>query len=164
MWQAILAFFFPHCEWLRQMSSSEPSIQTEQPSLKFFLGIRPPFGQSGRRSDYDYAWLFLTTLPKFSMSDEGLAHRLPPSHFTAGMQSFLLCNLDFNITIDFSNQIMDGACRSWISDHYPDAFGSPFSKNANIVVGLAVGCIAVDATGYINGSSIESASTIMFLW
>ena len=43
-------------------------------------------------------------------------------------------------------------------------FGSPFSKKANIVVGLAVGCIAVDATGYINGSSIESASAITFLW
>ena len=43
-------------------------------------------------------------------------------------------------------------------------FGSPFSKNANIIVGLAVGCIAVDATGYINGSSIESASTITLLW
>ena len=122
MWQAILTFFFPHCEGSRNPNVFLCAIHPDRTTLaQILLGhstaIRTKWTtKPGWFSDYDYTWLFLTTLPKFSMSDEGLAHRLPPSHFTAGIQSFLLCNLDFNITINFSNQITDGTCRSWISD------------------------------------------------
>ncbi|KAF5380767.1 hypothetical protein D9757_007141 [Collybiopsis confluens] len=45
-----------------------------------------------------------------------------------------------------------------------EMFGSPFLKNASIIVGLAVGCIVSGAAGYIDGSSIASAPPITFLW
>jgi len=45
-----------------------------------------------------------------------------------------------------------------------ELFGSPFLKNASIIVGLAVGCIVAGAAGYIDGSTIKSAPVITFLW
>ncbi|KAH7906116.1 xanthine uracil permease [Hygrophoropsis aurantiaca] len=45
-----------------------------------------------------------------------------------------------------------------------ELFGSPFLKNASIIVGLAVGCIVAGAAGYIDGSSIGTAPAITFLW
>ncbi|KAG1731131.1 xanthine/uracil permease [Suillus lakei] len=45
-----------------------------------------------------------------------------------------------------------------------ELFGSPFLKNASIIVGLAVGCVVAGAAGYIDGSTITSAPTITFLW
>ncbi|KIK81133.1 hypothetical protein PAXRUDRAFT_35959 [Paxillus rubicundulus Ve08.2h10] len=45
-----------------------------------------------------------------------------------------------------------------------ELIGSPFLKNASIIVGLAVGCIVVGAVGYIDGSTITSAPNITFLW
>jgi uracil-xanthine permease len=45
-----------------------------------------------------------------------------------------------------------------------ELFGSPFLKNASIIVGLAVGCIVAGAAGYIDGSTITSAPAITFLW
>jgi len=53
---------------------------------------------------------------------------------------------------------------SFISIIINELFGSPFLKNASIIVGLAVGCIVAGATGYIDGSSIASAPAITFLW
>jgi uric acid-xanthine permease len=38
---------------------------------------------------------------------------------------------------------------SFISIVLTEFFGSPFLKNASVIVGLAVGCIVAGATGYI---------------
>ncbi|KAL4076444.1 permease family-domain-containing protein [Scleroderma yunnanense] len=53
---------------------------------------------------------------------------------------------------------------SFVSIILTELFGSPFFKNASIIVGLAVGCIVAGAAGYIDGSSIKSAPAITFLW
>lgn len=53
---------------------------------------------------------------------------------------------------------------SFMSIILTELFGSPFMKNVSIIVGLAVGCIVAGAAGYIDGSSIESAPAITFLW
>ncbi|KAH7922562.1 Xanthine/uracil permease [Leucogyrophana mollusca] len=53
---------------------------------------------------------------------------------------------------------------SFISIILTELFGSPFLKNASIIVGLAVGCIVAGAAGYIDGSSITTAPAITFLW
>ncbi|KAG9317878.1 permease family-domain-containing protein [Chiua virens] len=53
---------------------------------------------------------------------------------------------------------------SFVSIIITELFGSPFLKNASIIVGLAVGCIVAGATGYIDGSTITSAPSITFLW
>lgn len=53
---------------------------------------------------------------------------------------------------------------SFVSILLVELFGSPFLKNASIIVGLAVGCIVAGATGYIDSSSIKSAPSITFLW
>ncbi|KAF8837277.1 Xanthine/uracil permease [Paxillus ammoniavirescens] len=45
-----------------------------------------------------------------------------------------------------------------------ELLGSPFLKNASIIVGLAVGCIVAGAAGYIDGNTITSAPNITFLW
>ncbi|KAG0205880.1 hypothetical protein BGX28_002570 [Mortierella sp. GBA30] len=43
-------------------------------------------------------------------------------------------------------------------------FGSPFMKNAQVVIGLVVGMVVAVACGYTNSSSIDAAPTITFLW
>ncbi|KAG7098704.1 hypothetical protein E1B28_000617 [Marasmius oreades] len=53
---------------------------------------------------------------------------------------------------------------SFFSILLTEIFGSPFFKNISIIVGLAVGCIVAGAAGYIDGSSIQSAPAITFLW
>ncbi|KAI6166438.1 xanthine/uracil permease [Pisolithus thermaeus] len=53
---------------------------------------------------------------------------------------------------------------SFVSIVLTELFGSPFLKNASIIVGLAVGCIVAGAAGYVDGSSIKSAPAITFLW
>lgn len=53
---------------------------------------------------------------------------------------------------------------SFISIILTEIFGSPFLKNISIIVGLVVGCIVAGATGYIDGSSIQTAPTVTFLW
>ncbi|KAI6152535.1 xanthine/uracil permease [Pisolithus tinctorius] len=53
---------------------------------------------------------------------------------------------------------------SFVSIILTELFGSPFLKNASIIIGLAVGCIVAGAAGYIDGSSIKSAPAITFLW
>jgi uracil-xanthine permease len=45
-----------------------------------------------------------------------------------------------------------------------EIFGSPFLKNASIIVGLVVGCIVAGAAGYMDDSTIKSAPGITFLW
>ena len=45
-----------------------------------------------------------------------------------------------------------------------ELFGSPFLKNASIIVGLIVGCIVAGAAGYIDSSSIGRAPAITFFW
>ncbi|KAF9515018.1 hypothetical protein BS47DRAFT_1372146 [Hydnum rufescens UP504] len=45
-----------------------------------------------------------------------------------------------------------------------EIFGSPFLKNASIVLGLVVGCIVAGAAGYIDGGSIRTSPAITFLW
>ncbi|EKM60121.1 uncharacterized protein PHACADRAFT_138561 [Phanerochaete carnosa HHB-10118-sp] len=53
---------------------------------------------------------------------------------------------------------------SFVSIILTELFGSPFLKNASIIVGLAVGCIVAGAAGYIDGSTISSAPAVTFLW
>ncbi|TFK59541.1 xanthine/uracil permease [Pluteus cervinus] len=53
---------------------------------------------------------------------------------------------------------------SFISIVLTEMFGSPFLKNASIIVGLVVGCIVSGAAGYIDSSSIKTAPAITFLW
>ena len=53
---------------------------------------------------------------------------------------------------------------SFVSIILTELFGSPFLKNASIIVGLVVGCIVAGAAGYIDSSSIKSAPAITFLW
>ncbi|KIJ13316.1 hypothetical protein PAXINDRAFT_170595 [Paxillus involutus ATCC 200175] len=53
---------------------------------------------------------------------------------------------------------------SFVSIIITELLGSPFLKNASIIVGLAVGCIVAGAMGYIDGSTITSAPNITFLW
>ncbi|KAJ8582427.1 Xanthine/uracil permease [Rhizopogon salebrosus TDB-379] len=53
---------------------------------------------------------------------------------------------------------------SFVSIILTELFGSPFLRNASIIVGLAVGCIVAGAAGYIDGSTITSAPIITFLW
>ncbi len=53
---------------------------------------------------------------------------------------------------------------SFVSIVLTEIFGSPFLKNVSIIVGLVVGCIVAGAAGYIDGSSIQTAPAITFLW
>ncbi|KAI9569266.1 permease family-domain-containing protein [Boletus coccyginus] len=53
---------------------------------------------------------------------------------------------------------------SFVTIIVTELFGSPFLKNASIMVGLAMGCIVAGAAGYIDGSTITSTPTITFLW
>lgn len=53
---------------------------------------------------------------------------------------------------------------SFVTIIITELFGSPFLKNASIMVGLAMGCIVAGAAGYIDGSTITSTPTITFLW
>ncbi|KAI0720249.1 permease family-domain-containing protein [Cerioporus squamosus] len=53
---------------------------------------------------------------------------------------------------------------SFVSIILTELFGSPFLKNASIIVGVAVGCIVAGAAGYIDGSSIRSAPVVTFIW
>ena len=88
----------------------------------------------------------------------------PPSTFVSDP------NLD--ITIHFcesefrwgSPEFIGLGFLSFVTIILTELFGSPFLKNASIIVGLAVGCIVAGATGYIDGSSIKSAPAITFLW
>ncbi|GAA99127.1 uncharacterized protein L969DRAFT_94305 [Mixia osmundae IAM 14324] len=45
-----------------------------------------------------------------------------------------------------------------------EVFGSPFMKNAGIVIGLGVGCLVAGPAGYIDGSTVRSAPVITFTW
>ena len=53
---------------------------------------------------------------------------------------------------------------SFVSIVLTELFGSPFLKNASVIVGVAVGCIVAGAAGYIDDSSIRSAPVITFIW
>lgn len=45
-----------------------------------------------------------------------------------------------------------------------ELFGSPFMRNASIIMGLIVGMIVAGGVGYVDGSSIKSAPAITFFW
>ncbi|RPD67033.1 Xanthine/uracil permease [Lentinus tigrinus ALCF2SS1-6] len=53
---------------------------------------------------------------------------------------------------------------SFVSIILTELFGSPFMKNASVIVGVVVGCIVAGAAGYIDGSSVQSAPVITFIW
>jgi len=47
---------------------------------------------------------------------------------------------------------------------FVEFFGSPFMKNAQVVIGLLVGMIVSVALGYTNSASVDAAPTVTFLW
>jgi xanthine/uracil permease len=47
---------------------------------------------------------------------------------------------------------------------FVEFFGSPFMRNAQVVIGLVVGLIVAAATGYTDRSTLDSAPTVTFLW
>jgi xanthine/uracil permease len=53
---------------------------------------------------------------------------------------------------------------SFITIVIVEMFGSPFMRNASIIIGLIVGMIVAGATGYVDSSSIDRAPAITFLW
>ncbi|KAL7010300.1 hypothetical protein EMMF5_000321 [Cystobasidiomycetes sp. EMM_F5] len=53
---------------------------------------------------------------------------------------------------------------SFISIIIVELFGSPFLKNASIIVGLAIGMIVAGPTGYVDPATIKSAPVITFVW
>ncbi|CAE7146459.1 unnamed protein product [Rhizoctonia solani] len=53
---------------------------------------------------------------------------------------------------------------SFITIVLVELFGSPFLKNASIIMGLLVGCIVAGAAGYMDSSAIDRAPAITFLW
>ena len=52
----------------------------------------------------------------------------------------------------------------WITILIVERFGSPFLKNASIIIGLVTGTIIAGATGYIDSSTISEAPVITFIW
>jgi xanthine/uracil permease len=53
---------------------------------------------------------------------------------------------------------------SFITIVIVEMFGSPFMRNASIIIGLVVGMIVAGATGYVDSSSIDTAPAVTFLW
>jgi uracil-xanthine permease len=53
---------------------------------------------------------------------------------------------------------------SFITIIIVELFGSPFMRNASIIMGLIVGMIVAGGAGYVDGSSIKSAPPITFFW
>jgi len=53
---------------------------------------------------------------------------------------------------------------SFITIIFVEIFGSPFMRNASIIIGLVVGMIVAGPTGYVSNSNIVSAPVITFLW
>lgn len=45
-----------------------------------------------------------------------------------------------------------------------ERFGSPIMKSCSVVLGLLTGCIIAGATGYFDGSGIDSAPALSFIW
>lgn len=45
-----------------------------------------------------------------------------------------------------------------------ERFGSPIMKSTAVVIGLIVGCIIAGATGYFDGTGINSAPVASFIW
>ena len=52
---------------------------------------------------------------------------------------------------------------SFVTIILTEFFGSPFMKNASIVMGLIMGMIVAGATGYVSGTTISDAPAITFL-
>ncbi|KAF9167015.1 hypothetical protein DFQ26_006150 [Actinomortierella ambigua] len=47
---------------------------------------------------------------------------------------------------------------------FVEFFGSPFMRNAQVVIGLVVGLVVSAAAGYTDSSSLDAAPTVTFLW
>ncbi|KAG0248549.1 hypothetical protein BG011_010164 [Mortierella polycephala] len=47
---------------------------------------------------------------------------------------------------------------------FVEFFGSPFMRNAQVVIGLVTGLIVAAATGYTDTSTLDNAPTVTFLW
>ncbi|KAI5450039.1 hypothetical protein NCC49_003801 [Naganishia albida] len=63
-----------------------------------------------------------------------------------------------------SPQFMGLGFLSFMTIVLVELFGSPFMRNASIILGLLVGCIVAGSTGYMSDSQIKSAPAITFLW
>lgn len=53
---------------------------------------------------------------------------------------------------------------SFITIVIVEMFGSPFMRNASIIIGLIMGMIVAGATGYVDSAQIDRAPAITFLW
>ncbi|KAG0052872.1 hypothetical protein BGZ83_002020 [Gryganskiella cystojenkinii] len=47
---------------------------------------------------------------------------------------------------------------------FVEFFGSPFMRNAQVVIGLIVGLVVAAATGYTDTSALDDAPVVTFLW
>lgn len=47
---------------------------------------------------------------------------------------------------------------------FVEFFGSPFMRNAQVVIGLVVGLVVAAATGYTDTSTLDDAPVVTFLW
>lgn len=45
-----------------------------------------------------------------------------------------------------------------------ERFGSPIMKSVSVVIGLLTGCIIAAACGYFDGSGIDEAPAVSFIW
>ncbi|KAF9215164.1 hypothetical protein BGZ59_002126 [Podila verticillata] len=79
---------------------------------------------------------------------------------------FSLCpNIDAPMAAPFASArwIGLGTC-VFMTIMFVEFFGSPFMRNAQVVIGLVVGLVVAAATGYTDVSTLDDAPVITFLW
>ncbi|KAJ1551473.1 hypothetical protein HK096_010453 [Nowakowskiella sp. JEL0078] len=92
--------------------------------------------------------------------DSGLCSALPATGFFSKCPNILAPNAD----IWGSPQFIGLGFLVFVTILLVELFGSPFMKNAQVIIGLLVGYLVSGITGYVDKSSITRAPVITFLW